>query len=127
MQDENATPEQDTSKTHASNVGTAVVNYIKGGGSLDAVIAAIVGWLAFYGWPILERMGSDEMAMASLLGDLMPLVMTLLLLRIALFAFDKQVRISFQTVWAEAEPNARLNYLSARILGLCILFGMIVG
>lgn len=105
----------------------SVKRYVTGGGSLDAVLMGALGLFMLYAWPVLQQMGSDEIAMTSMIGKAMPLVLALFAYRIVLFGMDKLIGADFGDDWSQLEPFERNQYYCARMIAVAFVVGMVVG
>lgn len=110
-----------------SAIGQWISGYVRGGFSLDLVTTLASGALLYFGWYWLNNIGMGDIATASLLSKLLNIVVVVIVLRLLLRGLDKLIGFQFKVWFADADQYCKAAYVCTRFLGLCILFGMILG
>lgn len=104
-----------------------VGNYMKGDGTMDILLVMSTVMVGYFGYHWLTSAGIGDIAAASLLGKLVNILVIVVVMRAVLRGLDKLIDFHFKPWFSTASDSDKSLYLSIRFLGLCILFGQIMG
>lgn len=97
------------------------VNKIDLGVVAATLICIIGGYIAMHG------MGLQDVLASGILNKIITALMAVIFVRAMLYMFDRVVGFQFKEWLDASSPQDKAIYLSARFIGVCILFGMILG
>lgn len=95
--------------------------------SYDALLVGSLILFCIVGFFLMDGNGLSGVLTAGIIRQLITACLCLVFIRLTLRMFDEVIGFNFKTWLHNSAPKDKALYLSARFIGVCILFGLILG